>query len=56
MEKKYTAMINTNIFSGYKDKHIQNPPKPARRKKKVMLSRSIEAHGRYVGRISQKRP
>ena len=51
-KKKYTTGINTNICSGYIDKHIQNPLKPARLKKKVMLSRSIEAHGRYAGKIS----
>ena len=56
MEKKYTTVINTNICSDYEDKHIQNPLKPARRKKKVILSRGIEAHGRYAGKISQKRP
>ena len=33
-KKKYTTRINTNICSGYIDKHIQNPLKPARRKKK----------------------
>ena len=25
MKKKYTTEINTNICSGYMDKHIQNP-------------------------------
>ena len=24
-KKKYTTVINTNIFSDYEDKHIQNP-------------------------------
>ena len=33
-KKKYTTGINTNICSGYIDKHIQNPLQPARRKKK----------------------
>ena len=56
MEKKYITVINTNICSDYEDKHIQNPLKPAHRKKKVIPKRGIEAHGRYAGKISQKRP
>ena len=55
-KKKYKTVINTNICSDYEGKHIQNPLKPARRKKKVILSRGIEAHGRYAGKISQKIP
>ena len=49
-------MINTNFLSGYKDKHSLNPLKYARRKKKVMISRGIDAHGWYADRISQTDP
>ena len=55
-KKKCTNGINTNICSDYINKHIQNPLKPTRRKKKVMLIRGIEAHGQYAGKISQKKP
>ena len=34
-KKNYTNGIKTNIFSSYIDKHIQNPLKPAHRKKKL---------------------
>ena len=55
-KKKYTTGINTNICSDYINKHILNPLKPTQQKKKVMLTRGIEAHNRYAGRISQKNP
>ena len=55
-KKKYATGINTNICSGYINKHIQNPLKLTRSKKKVMLTRGIEAQVRYAGRISQKKP
>ena len=47
-------MINTNICSDYEYKHIQNPLKPTRREKKVVLSRGIEVHGRYEGKFAKK--
>ena len=55
-KKKYTTVINTNICSDYEDKHIQNPLKPTRREKKVILSRGIEAHAGMRVKLAKKDP